>query len=377
MKKVLIITYVELFPVNAGNRRRITDMIEILQNNDFDVYCLQFGKRITGYYKRKMEQYFGTGKFFFYTGNDYHYKLRRKMRAELDRSIYYSVDEMIPKGLMEFTKRLKSQFHFDIVISEYVMSSKLLNVFDKKTLKIIDTHDILTERNKIFEKLGVKPTGIYLRKHQEIKGLTRADVIFAIQSAEADTFRKWLGRDVRVVMVGNVIKPVEPSVSGSRKILFVGSGNHLNLVGAKWFIENVIPLLNDQKVNIQFAGTVCNGIPDSNNYVKLGFVDDLGELYKTAQVVINPIQGGTGLNIKTIEALGYSKPMVSTSIGAKGLPHPEKYMKIADQAKDFADRINELLNDQEECQRLSQSAYRFIRKYNEICIGRFLDAVNR
>lgn len=376
MKKVLIITYVELFPVNAGNRRRITDMIEILRNNDFDVYCLQFNVRANGYYKRKMEQYFGEGKYFSYAGYDYGYKLRRKMREELDRSIYYSVDEMVPKGLMGFTKKLNTQFHFDVVISEYVMSSKLLKVFDKRTLKIIDTHDVLTDRNKIFEKLGVKPTGIYLRKYQEIKGLSRADVILAIQSAEADTFRNWLGRNVRVVMTGNVIKPVAPCVSRSRNILFVGSGNHLNLIGAKWFIENVIPLLDDQDVNVQFAGKVCNGIPDSKNYVKLGFVDDLGELYRTAQIVINPIQGGTGLNIKTIEALGYSKPMVSTSIGAKGLPHPEKYMKIADDPRNFTDMINELLNNPEECQRLSKQAYRFIKKYNEICIERLLDVVS-
>ena len=41
----------------------------------------------------------------------------------------------------------------------------------------------------------------------------------------------------------------------------------------------------------------------------LGRVDDLSELYRSARVVINPVLAGTGLKIKTVEALSRLRPI--------------------------------------------------------------------
>lgn len=371
MANVLIVSYVELFPVNAGNRRRIVDMIEVLKQSGYNVYYLFFNQSVNRVIKRKTEAALGKDKCFFYAG-DYGYKRRRLRRFKTNESIYYSVDEMIPKGLYGYVKELQKKMKFDAVIAEYVMASKLLNVFDDSTLKIIDTHDILTGRNKIFEQLGMKPTGIYLKKNEEIKGLKRADAVLAIQSREAAILRKWLPESIKVAMVGNSIKAEKLEVKYSRKILFVGSGNRLNQDGAKWFVESVLPLIKNYNIEVLFAGKVCEGIADSTDYKKLGFVDDLRALYKEAQIVINPVRGGTGLNIKTIEALGYARPLISTSVGAKGLPNANQYMRVADTSHAFAESIVELIDDIDECRMLSERAYDFATKYNRICKEKLL-----
>src|SRR5690606_8198091 len=46
---------------------------------------------------------------------------------------------------------------------------------------------------------------------------------------------------------------------------------------------------------------------------------DLGEAYDMADVVVNPRQFGTGLSIKSIEALSYGKPLVASPAGSSGM----------------------------------------------------------
>jgi hypothetical protein len=53
--------------------------------------------------------------------------------------------------------------------------------------------------------------------------------------------------------------------------------------------------------------------------VRLGSVDDLTALYRKARVVINPAVAGTGLKIKTLEALCHLRPIVTWPSGSEGL----------------------------------------------------------
>jgi glycosyltransferase involved in cell wall biosynthesis len=56
------------------------------------------------------------------------------------------------------------------------------------------------------------------------------------------------------------------------------------------------------------------------NWVSLlGNQDSLVDTYARAAVVINPVKFGTGLPVKTIEALSYGKPIVATSAGGRDL----------------------------------------------------------
>jgi len=57
----------------------------------------------------------------------------------------------------------------------------------------------------------------------------------------------------------------------------------------------------------------------SEDIVKLGETAELDSAYDKADIVINPIRFDTGLEIKNIEALGYSNPLVTTSTGAEGM----------------------------------------------------------
>jgi len=69
------------------------------------------------------------------------------------------------------------------------------------------------------------------------------------------------------------------------------------------------------------AGKVGQTIGEVPAGVKrLGIVDDLRPLYAQARVVINPAVAGTGLKIKTLEALGHLRPVITWPSGTDGFP---------------------------------------------------------
>lgn len=363
MKKVLFVSNVNLYPVNAGNRVRITNLISMMREMDYDVFYVHFGSP-GNLVKRKMNEYFGENHCWFYDKQDDSLVKKihdRQRMLEIGKSVYYSVDELIPNGFMEYLKKLQKENEFNIVIAEYVTSSKALTVFGSNVLKIIDTHDILTDRNKIYEQLKQKPTGVYLKKGQEIKGLKRADILFAIQDKEAKIFREWLP-DKKVYTIGNQVQILSPHVTKNKNILFVGSSNLLNKIAADFCIKNLSSLLEKNGGKLLMAGKVCDYFPNCTQYEKIGYVPDLSTIYKNVRAVVNPVQGGTGLNIKSIEALGFAKPLITTKVGAKGLP--KEVLSIADNVEEFQKKVVQIINDDEIVSQMSLSAYEFATHYN-------------
>lgn len=66
-----------------------------------------------------------------------------------------------------------------------------------------------------------------------------------------------------------------------------------------------------------------------------------------------PLWSGSGLRIKLVEGLAYGKAIVTTSIGAEGIPYSSgKDLVIADSGKDFSKAIIELLNNSSKKQSL-------------------------
>ena len=77
-----------------------------------------------------------------------------------------------------------------------------------------------------------------------------------------------------------------------------------------------------------------------------GHVTDLSAFYGRTRVVIAPIRFGAGVKVKTVQALQYGVPVVSTSCGAEGI---ETYgldaIAITDDPRTFAGTLVTLLSD--------------------------------
>jgi len=111
------------------------------------------------------------------------------------------------------------------------------------------------------------------------------------------------------------------------------------------------------------------------NVVISGPVLHLDATYESARLVITPLRGGTGLKIKSAEALGAGRVVVSTVSAAAGLEAAiGRGLVVADNASAMATEIVELLKDDNAVDRLSAEARRFAIEWN-IEQGRTFDEV--
>jgi glycosyltransferase involved in cell wall biosynthesis len=86
-------------------------------------------------------------------------------------------------------------------------------------------------------------------------------------------------------------------------------------------------------------------------------VDDLKALYQRCKIAVVPIFSGSGTRIKIIEAAGYGKAIVTSSIGVEGLEMRDGHeLLIRDTAEAFAASCVRLFEQPELCDRLGNAA---------------------
>ncbi|MDP2386716.1 MAG: glycosyltransferase family 4 protein [Bacteroidota bacterium] len=140
-----------------------------------------------------------------------------------------------------------------------------------------------------------------------------------------------------------------------------------NIEAVDWFLDEVWgPYLKNEKVEFKLAGRF---MPDKyiefaeGNLEVQGAIDNNIDFYNQHEVMIVPLQSGSGMRIKIVEGLALGKVIISTSIGAEGIQvkHGENIL-IADSPKEFADAIKLLINNKELKEKISHNARKFIEE---------------
>lgn len=376
MKKLLMVTNAPICPVINGSRKRMYNLVKLLEKAGFEVQILISNDRV-GYMATKEQMpnkvhFFDSDRkkpYFAVKRNEF----REKFPIDVLRvyPIPYMIDDMFPNGLDDFVAKLNNREHFDYVMVEYVYMSKALTKLGKRVTKIIDTHDILADRAYMYYDIGVKPKTFYTSKRQERKGLMRADIILAIQKDERKYFVRQVRNQRKVLTIGNYFETTENTkVIKEKKVLFVGSNNDPNREALQYFLKDIWKKVKKIVPEAEFliAGDVSSSVEASELYTKVGYVEELADVYSEARVVVNPMLSGTGLPIKSIEAMAYGKAMVMTESGARGLYREGKDPKaflLAHNTEDFVDKLVLLLNDDKKVEQVQKYCRRFVERYNE------------
>jgi glycosyltransferase involved in cell wall biosynthesis len=258
---------------------------------------------------------------------------------------YFRVDDWYQEGSGEIVASLCSLLSIDMVITNYVFFSKIFDYVPRDTLKVLDTIDKLSDRNLMFSEKGIAPDQFWTTAEEEILALNRADIVLAIQDEERKYFETVTEKPV--ITLGHYepsnLLP-EKSVQRLKKIGFLGGPNLVNSNSLKEFIPKFSQAVKDHQLDIEFHifGGVCNffnGLQEESIFLR-GFVDDVKEVYEQCDLIINPLTVGTGLKIKTIEALSYGSPIISTAIGFEGIPTSKRYFLFSNLDEMIAEIVN-------------------------------------
>lgn len=368
-------------PVHMGNQQRIYRECLYMRQRGWEVDCLYLGKNVDDDLFLTRD-FFGKEHFFQYWTESLSIKaqIKQKIRNYIEESgvyrfysLKYDADEWYLSGLAKKIRYLYEQKKYDVFWFQYMFFSKSLEELeDLPVLKIIDTHDKWANRNRIFQRNGQIPEYYYTTLWGERKALCRADLVIAIQENEARYFERLLkNTDTQVLTIGDLVERRPVSECSTDRYGFIGAKNRPNILGLEWFCNKVLPIVREREPGSQFiiAGAVCDCIPDYDGMCKIGRVDCLEDFYDNIKVAVNPIQNGTGLNIKTIEALAFGRPLITTSVGAKGIRSEKEVLLKTDSPQDFAEKLLDLLKNEERRNFLVENANDYIIEYNKKNMG--------
>lgn len=180
----------------------------------------------------------------------------------------------------------------------------------------------------------------------------KSDLVFAISDEEKAQFMGTYQVNAdKIILAPNGIIPDQwvsrtPSPSSRRPTaFFIGSKHPPNETAVNYIIHN----LADQCPEIDFliAGDCCNpfnGVKKGNVRL-LGRIDDDTKmnLFAHSDIAINPMFIGAGTNLKTLEYLSAGVPLISTSIGTRGLDLIDGVHYVTAEHHNFAQKLQEAI----------------------------------
>ena len=90
---------------------------------------------------------------------------------------YQTVDHHYDPSVAETACALHEEYHFDAVIAEYVFFSKVLDAFPSSVRKLLDTHDVFSNRLELFRANNQPPDWFFTTSKEEARGLRRLYVV--------------------------------------------------------------------------------------------------------------------------------------------------------------------------------------------------------
>jgi glycosyltransferase involved in cell wall biosynthesis len=146
---------------------------------------------------------------------------------------------------------------------------------------------------------------------------------------------------------------VPPKTEETEEQVIVFSGNleyHPNISAVRFFAREIWPGLRDRwpclvwRLVGKAPQSVEKLVAGDSRIQMSGPVEDAVAELARAQVAVVPLLAASGTRFKILEAWAAALPVVSTSIGAEGLPARNgEHLLLADTAPAFADAVSRLL----------------------------------
>jgi len=363
MKKVLIVADIPTHLPNAGNRNCILQNVILLKECGFEVYFLLLQKEKLSEADMRDTLSFWGNKMFIYKQNFIQTLLQRLVHkfCNISNTNIPFLDLYCPWGASKRVRYFLNKYDIYTVIVNYIWLSKLLPQ-SKEYNTCIYTHDVFSNRNN-----DGKSVWFSFSPNTESKAIKRATHILAIQDRE-NIFYSFLspGKDVRTIYMP--FNFYETRFVENRNILFLSGNNEHNQIAIRTFVKNVLPILHSNIVDLKLiiGGGICaslNDLKDNVGVELVGYVDDPKDFYSRGNIVINPVFSGTGLKVKTFEAISYGRTVLVHPHSTLGIFEPDSApLTVCETAADYLSVI--LTTTRVDCERNSQNCYRYIKRLN-------------
>jgi sugar transferase (PEP-CTERM/EpsH1 system associated) len=362
--RILLTLRQPLFPADTGGKIRSLNIFSRLAKKA-EIHAVSFADPIAdaAAISKMRELFENYTPVFWQETRKYSARFYKEVVTSQLSSLPYFLAKCHQPVFRSVVEGLMRRKHFDVLFCDFLHTAVPMMLESFKP-KIVFEHNVefqLRKRKWLVEKHFLRKLvfAAEWKRTQPIEArVCRSfDHVLTVSEEDQRTIRRDFGIDhVSTIPTGvdsDFFRPTENRPQPGR-LTFVGSMDwDPNEDGIVWFLESVYPLIRQAVPNVSFAVVGRNpshrlrAIAAKSPAVELvGLVPDVRPYLSQAEVVIVPLRIGGGTRIKIPEAMAMAKAVVSTPIGAEGLPFQDKkQICIAEHPQDFAKAIVELLKN--------------------------------
>lgn len=365
--RVLVVSPIPTHPATEGNRVCVLSYVEALKDLGHEVDLL-YTYRPWAEKARDLAATAAAWETHFYShAASVFDRLRQSFEYRVFAPLFggHSFRGLCPSGLGAKINSLCEQKQYDAIIFNYwFLVGAAAKVTNARTL--LFTHDMFANRAKRTGSKWLSTDDV-----TEKRALEAVDAILAIQAAEGEAFAKQTATPVHICYSYFPVVPV--ALGPPHDLLFLAGPNAANVEAITWFARYVLPSLRSQdaRIRLVIAGGVCK--PLANTLLGDGVslqpdVPHLASFYAQGAICVNPINKGTGLKIKLLEAMAFGRVVACHPHCLEGIYDPTRAPAIA--CATAGDYVREILKRTKSPGLLdaeSDAAYQYVREVNARC----------
>ncbi|TAL61265.1 MAG: glycosyltransferase [Bacteroidetes bacterium] len=298
----------------------------------------------------------------------------------------YNIERFISSAYNDCLIELLHQQPFDIIqleglyLSPYV---ETIRAFSEAKI-VMRSHNIeheIWQRSAENEKSFLKRWYLKILARQlrdyEISRLNKYDLITSVTERDAQMLKSFgckLPMHVCPAPYDETVLKPDKTKMEFPSLFFIGALDWApNVEGLEWFLKNVwpklavLPLAKGAQGDLKFYVAGRNAdkarLPELKNVIVVGEVENACDFMNSKGLMIVPLLSGSGIRVKIIEGMALGKTIVTTSLGAEGIPCKDgQNILIADTPEIFAEKIIKCINEKMTFTIIGDNACRFAKQ---------------
>ena len=371
-----------LHPVDKGGKIRTYQMLkELKRDHQITYLTLDDGAAAVDAREKATEYCHEVISISHHTSPKFSAAFYSELASNLLSPLPYAIKKYESAPMQEQVLSLVASHRFDLIICDFLAPAA--NVPREVTCPtLLFQHNVeamIWKRHYEVQSNPLKQA--YLRgqwrkmRAFERESCRRFDAVVTVSREDREMIqREYEAEDVYDVPTGVDVEFFKPSgnvAPEANNLVFTGSMDWLpNEDAIRYFTEQIMPLIKQKVPGVTLTVVGRNPYPGllelskrDESIVVTGRVDDVRPFMEKAAAYIVPLRIGGGTRLKIFEAMAMEKAVVSTTVGAEGLPvRNDEELILADTPETFAGSVVRLLQNKALARRLGQCAAARVRE---------------
>ncbi len=306
----------------------------------------------------------------------------------------YSFSKYCRPKVSQHLREIIETEKYDIILCDFVNAAGVVP-FDLGIPVITFTHNVEAMIWKRHWEVAGNPVWKFVFKREyekmraaELDYLRRSTHVLTVSETDTALFSQNID-PIKITTIPTGVDINYFNISNGEELenylVFTGSMDWMpNEDGILYFVDNILPLIRRQQPKAKLLvvgrkpGKKILMLAESGQNIEVtGRVEDIRPYIAKSCVYVVPLRVGSGTRLKIFEAMAMGKAIVSTTVGAEGLPVTSGAdIVLADDPSEFANEVCKLLNSPVERKRIGVSARKLVEeKYSWVAVARHVDNV--